>query len=210
MKHGQSFKTMAITINGTGTLTGVSVGGLPDGIVDTDMLAASAVTAAKSSGSAKGITVAETWRTSGDFTSGSGSDTHPTNWEKDDHATAGSIGSGMSHSSGVFTFPETGIYLITYQGYARVSSSGSSSLSAVKIFAASDNSTYNTVAASYFNIPAVSTHNYNTAHATFIFDVQNTSNYKIKLGNYSSETVTWEGTSGYNLNCAMFVRLGDT
>ena len=38
---------MAITINGTGTLTGVSVGGLPDGIVDTDMLAANAVTAAK-------------------------------------------------------------------------------------------------------------------------------------------------------------------
>jgi len=38
---------MAITINGGGTVTGVSVGGLPDGIVDTDMLAADAVTAAK-------------------------------------------------------------------------------------------------------------------------------------------------------------------
>ena len=47
VKHGQSFKTMAITINGTGTLTGVSVGGLPDGIVDTDMLAANAVATAK-------------------------------------------------------------------------------------------------------------------------------------------------------------------
>ena len=38
---------MAITINGNGTITGVSVGGLPDGIVDTDTLAAGAVTAAK-------------------------------------------------------------------------------------------------------------------------------------------------------------------
>tara|TARA_R100000008_G_scaffold26469_1_gene14489 strand:+ start:151 stop:747 length:597 start_codon:yes stop_codon:yes gene_type:complete len=38
---------MAITINGNGTLTGISVGGLPDGIVDTDMLAASAVTGPK-------------------------------------------------------------------------------------------------------------------------------------------------------------------
>jgi hypothetical protein len=38
---------MAITINGNGTVTGVSVGGLPDGIVDTDMLAADAVTAPK-------------------------------------------------------------------------------------------------------------------------------------------------------------------
>ena len=38
---------MAIAINGSGTLTGISVGGLPDGIVDTDMLAAAAVTSAK-------------------------------------------------------------------------------------------------------------------------------------------------------------------
>ena len=38
---------MPIAINGSGTVTGISVGGLPDGIVDTDMLAAGAVTAAK-------------------------------------------------------------------------------------------------------------------------------------------------------------------
>ena len=35
---------MPITINGSGTITGVSVGGLPDGIVDTDMLASSVTT----------------------------------------------------------------------------------------------------------------------------------------------------------------------
>ena len=34
---------MPISINGSGTVTGVSVGGLPDGIVDTDMIAANAV-----------------------------------------------------------------------------------------------------------------------------------------------------------------------
>ena len=38
---------MPISLNGNGTITGVSVGGLPDGIVDTDMLAANSVTAAK-------------------------------------------------------------------------------------------------------------------------------------------------------------------
>ena len=32
---------MPIAINGSGTLTGVSVGGLPDGCVDTDTLATS-------------------------------------------------------------------------------------------------------------------------------------------------------------------------
>ena len=38
---------MPITLNGNGSLTGVSVGGLPDGIVDTDMIANSNITAAK-------------------------------------------------------------------------------------------------------------------------------------------------------------------
>jgi len=38
---------MAIVINGSGTVTGLSVGGLPDGTVDTDTLANTTVTAAK-------------------------------------------------------------------------------------------------------------------------------------------------------------------
>ena len=39
---------MAIAINGSSnTITGLAVGGLPDGVVDTDMLAANAVTDAK-------------------------------------------------------------------------------------------------------------------------------------------------------------------
>ena len=53
---------MAITINGDGTLTGISVGGLPDGIVDTDMLATDAVSAAK---------LQSTAVTSGDLPTGS-------------------------------------------------------------------------------------------------------------------------------------------
>ena len=38
---------MAITINGNGTIGGLTAGGLPDGTVDTDVLAANAVTEAK-------------------------------------------------------------------------------------------------------------------------------------------------------------------
>ena len=38
---------MPITINGSGTLTGVSTGGLPNGIVDEDMIATNAVSTSK-------------------------------------------------------------------------------------------------------------------------------------------------------------------
>ena len=41
---------MPITINGTGTVTGISAGGLPDGVITTDDIAAGAVTTAKITG----------------------------------------------------------------------------------------------------------------------------------------------------------------
>ena len=43
---------MPISINGSGTVTGISVGGLPDGSVDADTLASNAVTSAKLASSA--------------------------------------------------------------------------------------------------------------------------------------------------------------
>tara|TARA_R100000664_G_C2752464_1_gene139758 strand:- start:40 stop:735 length:696 start_codon:yes stop_codon:yes gene_type:complete len=45
---------MAITINGNGSITGISAGGLPDGTVDTDMLSDDAVSTAKMAGLARG------------------------------------------------------------------------------------------------------------------------------------------------------------
>jgi hypothetical protein len=43
----EHYLIMSITINGSGTVTGISVGGIPDGVVDTDVLAANAVTFGK-------------------------------------------------------------------------------------------------------------------------------------------------------------------
>ena len=102
---------MAITINGSSnTITGLAVGGLPDGVVDTDMLAANAVTAAKATGSAKGITELDQWcltsdnSSNGDITS---------NLSRNSFSgSACPLGTGMSQSSGVFSFPSTGKYLV--------------------------------------------------------------------------------------------------
>ena len=49
---------MTITINGNGTVTGISVGGLPDGIVDQDMLA-SGVPAITTTSGTNNFTVAD-------------------------------------------------------------------------------------------------------------------------------------------------------
>ena len=105
---------MPITIYGSGTVTGISVGGLPDGIVDTDMLANSAVTAAKTV--VAGITEVDQWRLNTATTLGDGNDIITTGWERVDTApNNGNLGTGMSQSSGVFTFPSTGWWHVTYE-----------------------------------------------------------------------------------------------
>jgi hypothetical protein len=60
---------MSVTINGSGTITGISAGGLPDDCIVTDDIAAAAVTPAKlSQPFTAGTSVASTSGTSIDFT----------------------------------------------------------------------------------------------------------------------------------------------
>ena len=102
---------MAVEINGSSnTITGIAVGGLPDGIVDTDMLAANAVTAAKAAGSVKGISEFDYYYLTTSVTT---DQTITSNIIRNNKTGAASqIGTGMSQSSGTFTFPSTGKYLV--------------------------------------------------------------------------------------------------
>ena len=58
-----------------------------------------------------GITIADTWRISANA---SGTGYLTANWERDDTYGNALIGTGMSESSGVFTFPSTGFYQINF------------------------------------------------------------------------------------------------
>ena len=61
-----------------------------------------------------GLSGASIWRiTSSANITANTETTLSTNWEQDDSVSAGILGSAMTQSSGVFTFPTTGIWLIT-------------------------------------------------------------------------------------------------
>ena len=104
---------MSITINGNGTITGISVGGLPNGIVDNDMIANTTIADGKLAANVNTIKVVDQWRLNSTLTV-DGATVLVTNWERPDGDGFGYIGSGVSVSSGIFTFPETGIYHITF------------------------------------------------------------------------------------------------
>ena len=57
-----------------------------------------------------GITMADQWRITSDFNVTSFAYV-TSNWERNDDDGYGKIGTGMSESSGEFSFPSTGVYL---------------------------------------------------------------------------------------------------
>ena len=198
---------MAIAINGSGTVTGISVGGLPDGIVDTDMLAASAVTAAKASGSAKGITMVDQWTLSSNYNVNAGeSNLTASNWSRTSHSLFGSIGSAMTVSSGVFTFPTTGIYVIiaTFTGKPQ---SSASTYVGMKIQGTSDSfSSSDVLLASNYDSSSGSS-DFAHVSAVAVFDCTDTSTHKIRFRSEVQNDFQWSSGQGRG---PTFIRIGDT
>ena len=197
---------MAIQINGDGTITGINVGGLPDGIVDTDMIANSAVTSAKSSG-ISGLSMVDQWRITSEYQVSSFSYI-TSNWERNDSTGYDKIGAGMSESSGEFSFPSTGIYVvrIIINWYP---SGGGTNYNRVGIYTTTDNSSYSERAFSWSGVESSS--QYNNMSAEIIFDVTNTSTHKVKFQTGASNTrPRVRGEPTYNTSYATFIRLGDT
>ena len=203
---------MPIAINGSGTVTGISVGGLPDGIVDTDMLAANAVTAAKSSGSAKGITMVDQWRLSTGRNLSATTETLDANWERVDNSSWGQIGTGMTESSGNFTFPSTGIYLVTFNA-TMYSISQTQRYAGALISTTLDNSSYTTVATSYYNGGVSDSSGvYMCGEVKYLMDVTDTTQCKarFRIQTASASAAHVVGASGESYTYATFMRLGDT
>ena len=152
---------------------------------------------------AGGITVASQWRITSNFTG----DAEPitSNWEEADAPTSyGILGSSITESSGIFTFPSTGYYLILAQAAWQASNSENSIN--LNIQTTHDNSTYATTAS-----VSDGTNHYGGAMVNYIFDVTSTSNCKSRLGianGNDSNTIIGSTTEHYT--GLTFIRLGDT
>jgi len=198
---------MAITINGNGTITGISVGGLPDGIVDTDMIATNAVTAAKASGSVQGITEVDSWRITSSQTAAGGTGFFTSNWERDDTSFE-KIGTGVTESSGVFTFPSTGKYLLT--PFAYFYHSRESDYVGYQLHLSTDGgSNFNIRLELYDSAHGESA--YGAVTGQEIIDVTNTSNFQFKFGwNVQYDNATFRGDSNKSRTGFTVIKLGDT
>ena len=138
-----------------------------------------------------GITEADQWRLTTNMTSTG----DMTNVERVDASGGGYLGTGMSQSSGIFTFPSTGIWLITLNQL-------SDGTTRSQISTTTDNSTYITGAQIYGD------NSIQSGEAKFMFDCTNTSTHKVKFNLY--EVSTLYGNTNHNHTHMTFIRLGDT
>ena len=131
-------------------------------------------------------------------------------YERDD-SNFSKIGTGLTESGGVFTFPSTGIYLI--QAYFLYSAAGNDAVyCGGEIYTTTDNSNYSADVEAYsfiYNGMSGATE-HSSASMTTVFDVTNTTTHKFKLRAATSAAVTLKGNSTINKTHLVCYRLGDT
>ena len=190
-------------------LTKVNTGGLAADSVDNTILKLDddyALTGAVTG--ATPITHLDQWR----LTTAFGGTAQPiaSNLERVDTGAQGTIGSAMTVSSGIFTFPVTGIWLVT----ARVglSRAGDSRYQTLYIQATVNNSDYTTIAQNNSNInQSESGRTYISNHNSSTMDVSNVTNVKVRFSVTPSQSdVLTHGDSTNNDTSFTFIRLGDT
>jgi len=204
---GVDASVAAPALKGSDSNTGISFGS--DSIkFSTGGVERMAITNSGVSGITAAITMADSWIISTNFTTGAGESFITSNWSRFSagNSSAGVIGGAMTESSGVFTFPVTGMYLITtsFSGanggdYFGVKTRGSTDNFSSSDFdlALSYNSTSNS--SQYFEVTAQS-----------IFDVTNVSTHKVKF-RYEAQTSTAVNGSAAKMRSGVtFIRLGDT
>jgi len=120
--------------------------------------------------------VLDQWRLNANFTSHGNT---LTGWERPDHATHGRIGTGMTESSGIFTFPSTGLYMVTVQAMMLVAANDGAVGVDLKISTDSGSST-SAIASAYEGDTSSSDSN-ETAYASALINVTNTSTFQVSL-----------------------------
>jgi len=156
-----------------------------------------------------GITMAQQWRLTANFTGSQEPIT--SNLEIVDTYGYGSLGSNMTESSGIFSFPATGYYLIiTNHGISNTNFERGASMNP---YTTTDGTNYNQCTQSANAVtPSSSANTIQYSSSFFIFDVTNTSTHKIQfqVNVITTGSTVTRGDTNYTETGFTFIRLGDT
>jgi hypothetical protein len=152
-----------------------------------------------------GIEEADYYYTNSGTSLSSATKTLISNWARNTQGVK--IGTGMSVSSGIWTFPSTGIYLINVNLNHNASANNRYIYSEIQ--STTDNSTYTTLIRGYSHIYQPSSSWWAGTSISIIFDCTNTTNDKIKILAQSENASEVPG-GATDVSQAVFVKIGDT
>jgi hypothetical protein len=200
------------TINESTTGSGVTV----DGVLIKDSKIGGTITIPSSTGTMAltsditgGLEEVDVWYLTTDFTG----DANPissnlsrfaTNWEK--------IGTGMTESSGVFSFPSTGKWQIEFIAKYTTNPSNAAERNVLNyIQVTTNNSTYTQYAANSANMYSTATSIDSGAYTALLLDVTDTANIKVRFEiQEQAGTTKTQGHASYLRTFMTFTKLGDT
>ena len=176
-----------LDVNGTIDLTGATKTGFP----------------------ASGLTEADWWRLSTGFNG----DANPiaSNFERVDTMSYAQLGTGMSESSGIFTFPSTGYWWVIFNHYIYTGNNVGGYMNEAKIEQTNDNSSYSVIAQGDASLIDDGNGYRQTSCTNAFIDVTSTSLVKVRFSvdasyaSMSTVAITDNTKTGFS-----FVRLGDT
>ena len=158
-----------------------------------------------------GVTMADQWMLTSNFSPGGAVSIVTSNWGRVSRTGYGSIGGAMTQSSGVFTYPQTGIYFVEYT--AQLISTSAQRYMGQRIQTTHNNS-------SYSHSTDVNTHcgitnsygTYSQVTSSVIQDVQDVTQDKVRfcVSAFTPGDTTLQGNSSRATTHVTFIRLGDT
>ena len=201
--------------NLSGTLPAISAANLTN-IPAANIVGLATAGFERSGGFGGGIEMVDMWRLHTEYTIPHNSTTviSTANWERPDTTNDGfnQLGTGMSvnasaHADGVWTFPSTGFYLVSYGGYCYNPSNDGYEVF-VRLEMTEDGSSFGLQGRAYLGGER---YNYNGGFAHIIADVTDVSTHKFRMRVYSAVSDSrLHGDSSGNRQYVSFIRLGDT
>jgi len=159
-----------------------------------------------------GVTMADQWMLTSNFSPGGAVSIVTSGWGRVSRAGYGSIGSAMTESSGVFTYPQTGIYFVEYT--AQLISTSAQRYLGQRIQTTHNNSSYSHATDVLTHIGITNSYGaYAQATSSVIQDVQDVTQDKVRFcvsAITPSDTTLQGDGSGRAATHVTFIRLGDT
>ena len=155
-----------------------------------------------------GISEYDQWRTTTETT---GSQNPVDNWERVDTNSFEKIGTGMTQSSGVFTFPSTGKWVL--QTMCMIAGNSDSRFNdwAIHVSTNSGGSYSSSIYCSQFVVDTMGSNTLASMSGDSLLDVTDASTFRVKANfGRATATVTLVGSSSTTNVAISFMKIGDT